>query len=388
METHACSMRQRAPLLVAVLVLAVALSGCSGGGDASSSSTSGITSSSSTSSSTTTAPEVVTVTRTITVGGSTTTVTSTMTQTATSGPPAAGPTPAVANVTVTPAANSVLVAWDTYGGVATLASKAEAAAGTSTNFTFVSPTQSGAGEHSATISGLASCTTYKVRVAVTDGAGTTVRSAGTSVTTLPGAAMNVPPASIVVPPANVVDKGFRVTWSVSGPEDIVSRVQYGTTTAYGAQSAPVAGIGAKSADLTGLSPGTAYNLRIVVAGTCGTFQSVNLVQKTATVHHVDINPNAVSSGSLNAFTPGSTLSGELVVAANKPLVFDVTNDDSLTHTFDIKTSTGADLSPAYGSGSIAAGATKHFDASIILPPGDYQMRCNLHSGMRGMISAE
>ncbi|MES2154090.1 MAG: hypothetical protein V4510_03055 [bacterium] len=376
-------MRAQLVFLAFLLVAGLSLSGCSGGGGGSSSpSTSSTTSTGS--------PQLNTVTQTVTISGTVTTITTVITKTATSSgeTTAPGPLPDIANVTVTPGPNSAAVVWIVSGGTGAVSSHAEYGYASVTNFTGQTPPVPNLGPQSATIAGLASCSDYKVRIAASDAAGTKVQTNAFLFSTT-GAAPAVP--SLAVPPSTVIDTQFRVTWNVTGPADTSSHVAWGITSTLDTSTADVSGPGAKSVLITGLTAGQTYNFQVVATSPCGTTSSVVKTQKTATVEHVDINNGAAAAaagaGGVNSFSPGSTLPGKMNVAAGQPLVFDVSNKDSASHEFHITDSAGNALNPGYSSGTITAGNTVHFQAGVILPAGTYHMKCLIHAGMDGMITA-
>ena len=72
-----------------------------------------------------------------------------------------------------------------------------------------------------------------------------------------------------------------ITWEVDGP-CTSTRVESGTTTAYGTNTAgsPATGNGTVSANLTGLTTATNYNYRIQVVTPAGTSYSVNFTFRT------------------------------------------------------------------------------------------------------------
>lgn len=72
-----------------------------------------------------------------------------------------------------------------------------------------------------------------------------------------------------------------ITWEVDGVVTS-SRVESGTTTAYGTNTAgsPATGGGTVSANLTGLTTATTYNYRIQVVSPAGTTYSTNYTFRT------------------------------------------------------------------------------------------------------------
>ncbi len=373
-ESHVHPMAASAPLLALLVISVLTVSGCSGGGG--DSATSSTTSSTGTGTGGPTTSPVVTITQTSTISGTVTTITTTMTQTSSSsgGPPPV--LPAINNVSAIPAANSAVVGWNVTGGTGVLSSHVEYGFSSIANFTSQTATIPGEGDHVQTLPSLASCNDYKFRIAATDGAGTTVRTAAQTFTTLPGPAL----AASAISVTSVIDTGFSVQWTVAGPVDARSHVEYGTTAAYGSTTADLMGTGTKGIAITGLSAATDYNFRISMTSPCGTATSANIVQKTAKVEHVDINGNFAG---LHSFKPGSTADGSpMNVDANKPLVFDIKNLDTVTHRWVID-----GLTPAYGSPDITAGNTYHFPISVTLAPNTYTMKCTIHPTMTGTIKA-
>ena len=72
-----------------------------------------------------------------------------------------------------------------------------------------------------------------------------------------------------------------ITWEVDGP-CTSTRVESGTTTAYGTNTAgsPATGGGTVSANLTGLTTATTYNYRIQVVSAAGTSYTTNFTFRT------------------------------------------------------------------------------------------------------------
>ena len=72
-----------------------------------------------------------------------------------------------------------------------------------------------------------------------------------------------------------------ITWEVDGA-CTSTRVESGTTTAYGTNTAgsPATGNGTVAANLTGLTTGTNYNYRIQVVSPSGTTYTTNLTFRT------------------------------------------------------------------------------------------------------------
>ncbi len=383
-KVHVHPMQMRTPLLALLVIAGTALAGCSGGEEEPSPS-----SSTSTSSSAPTTNDIITLYSTTTISGTVTTVTTTTTKTATSSGETAtpGPTPDISNVTVTPGSNSAVVVWEVTAGGDTVTSQAEYAFASQANLTLQGPAQPGLGPQSTTISGLSSCNSYKVRIAASV-AGVTARTSPIPFTTTAGPALGA--TGVSVPASSIIDTRFTVQWTVAGPVDAKSHVEYGLTAALGATAPEELGTGAKTAILSGLTAGQTYNYKIFLSSPCGTAASPIFQQKTATVQHVDINNGAAAAapgaGGVNSFTPGSTIAGPLEVKVNDPLVFDITNKDSAGHEFHITDAAGANISPSYSSGTITAGNTYHFPIGVTLTTiGIYHMKCLLHAGMDGEI---
>jgi len=390
-------MTLRPALQAALVIAAVVVAGCSGGGGSSSSTTPSA-------SSTSNGPDVITYTQTTTISGTVTTITSTTTQTTTTTgtPITPGVLPAIFNVSATPAANAATIEWNVTGGVGALSSHVEYGFASLANFTAQTATVPGDGKHSASLTGLSSCNDYRYRIDATDGAGTIVHTGADTFTTTAGPALAVATPSITVPPAGILDTGFTVQWTVAGPADVKSHVEYGLTAALGSTTVDTNGPGTRTAIITGLSAGQTYNYKITATSPCGSasFPSTPLLQKTATVLHVDINNGASIGGAVNAYCPGSTApcsgapscpggapTGAFCVSANTPYVFDLTNKDTATHNWKLTDSASPAHDIGYAMAGLTAGNTYHFPIGVALPAGSYHMRCTLHSGMDGIVYA-
>lgn len=389
-ESHVPPMQARVSLLVLLVVGAAVLAGCGGkGSDSSSSSTTGLPTTGSPASS---GPTIVTVTQTTTISGTLTAVTNTITQTETTSGAPPGPVPEINNITVKPAANSASIAWEVSAGTGALTSHAEYGYASLVNYTASTGPVGGPGSQSATLTGLVACSDYKVRIAASDASGTTVRTDAKLFTTTAGPVLAA--SAVSVPPASVTDTGFKVQWTIAGPADAKSHVEYGLNSGLGASTPDAMGIGAKSAVITGLSAGQTYNYKVVASSPCpggATFPATGaLLQKTAIVVYVDINQGASASGAVNSFSPGSTVTGSLKVVKDQPYVFEITNKDTsptaVTHTFFLTDSGGTAI--GYNSPDITGGNPYHFPVSVIftdLGTGKYLMACAHHNMMKGTI---
>ena len=114
--------------------------------------------------------------------------------------------------------------------------------------------------HSRTLSNLTPSTTYYYRVRSVDGAGNVATSSGFTFAT-PAAPDTTAPTISAVSVSGITNTGATVTWTTN--EVSTSLVEYGATTAYGASSAldPTL-VTSHTRAITGLSPSTAYHVRV------------------------------------------------------------------------------------------------------------------------------
>jgi hypothetical protein len=187
------------------------------------------------------------------------------------------PAPSAPPVALTGASSGVT------GGGATVAGTVDPAGqattyyfeyGTTTDFgleTVASSAGSGttAQTETATLSALAANTTYHYRIVAVSPGGVSVGAAGTFTTTNPPAAVSYGPSGVSSDAAT-----FNGTVNPNG-HSTTYYFQYGTTTAYGLQTAPASAGGATSTvavhtQVTGLTPGTVYHYRLVAASNQGT----------------------------------------------------------------------------------------------------------------------
>lgn len=236
--------------------------------------------------------------------------------------------------------------------------------------------KNGSGNHSQDLTNLSSCTTYRIRIYAKDIHDHEIVSTPSQDATTTGPSPSVTGISVI----NIMHDRFTVQWTVSGAPDTQSQVEYGTTTAYGSYTGVQAGPGTKTAVVSGLSTSTNYNFRVMAANPCGGYTGANTVQKTARLLSISIVPPALPGGQAT-FNPGTGPTNQATVAAGQPIVFEITNSDSVQHNWNIE---GA--SPAYGSGTINAGVTHTMPASISFAAGDHTMKCNIHN-MSGVVRA-
>jgi hypothetical protein len=126
--------------------------------------------------------------------------------------------------------------------------------------------------HTVTLTGLIAGTTYNYAVISTNGAGIAFSSANPSFTT----ASALPPSISSVTVTGITATSAVITWVTD--QNSSTRVAYGTTAAYGSQSAlDSTMVTVHSAALTGLTPGTSYNFAALsVNGSGGSASSANL----------------------------------------------------------------------------------------------------------------
>lgn len=117
--------------------------------------------------------------------------------------------------------------------------------------------------HSVGLSGLSASTTYHYRVISTDAATNTATSGDFTFTTA-AAPDTTPPVISSVQSTNITTSGVTITWTTDEPA--TSRVEYGTTTSYGAFSALDSSlVTSHSVNLSGLAVSTPYHFRVISA---------------------------------------------------------------------------------------------------------------------------
>ena len=150
--------------------------------------------------------------------------------------------------------------------------------GTSTSYGSQTPLDSAlATTHQVTLSGLKPATTYHFRVKSRDAAGNLAVSADQTFTTLD----TIPPVISAFVVTSVSTTTATLTWVTDEPAD--TQLDYGTTTAYGAQS-PLDSrlVTAHSVTLSGLLPGATYHCRARSRDAAGNLAlSADLVFQTA-----------------------------------------------------------------------------------------------------------
>lgn len=367
-------MTVRALALASVLLLA-ALAGCSGSD--SETSTTGTLGGTSTSSSTAPATTTVTQTQTqVTTTRVTTTVTPTATTSSTSSTAPAEPpsTPPVLDLVAVTGitANSATITWNVTDDQAGVQSRVEYGPDPPASFGSRSGTQLGSGDKAQPLADLASCTNYKFRVFAADPSGNTVTSPAVAFTTLT-VALGIGGVTV----SGVAHDRFTIGWTVTGPADAKSHVEYGLTTALGTATPETTGTGAKSVTLAGLDPDKEYHYKVFLTSPCNSKSTDDAVQKTGLLVTVTIKNNG---GAINSFDQGSTLYGDLGVAKDRPITFKIKNAATEKHSWLIE-------GKAYTSADIDPGKEYVFPAAISLPAGTYTMKCGIHGTMTGNIKA-
>ena len=182
--------------------------------------------------------------------------------------------------------------------------------GTTTSYgSTTSSTSAGSGTsavaESAPLTGLTANMTYDFRIVATNSAGTT-DGANQSFTTLG------PPIVATNAATGVTDTTATLNGSVT-PDGLATTYyfQYGTTTSYGlTTSSTSAGSGtsavAESATLTGLTPNTTYDFRIVATNSAGTTDGAN--QSFTTVAD---SPSVTTNAATGISTTAATLNGSV-----------------------------------------------------------------------------
>ncbi|NKE72133.1 fibronectin type III domain-containing protein [Candidatus Manganitrophus noduliformans] len=115
--------------------------------------------------------------------------------------------------------------------------------------------------HSQQVTGLLPATLYHYRVRSRDGAGNLATSGDRTFTTAAPPDTTAPTLSNIAA-SNIASTSAVITWSTN--ETATSQVEYGTTTSYGSSSALGATpVTSHSRTLSGLSPATTYNYRVI-----------------------------------------------------------------------------------------------------------------------------
>ena len=178
---------------------------------------------------------------------------------------------------------------------------------------------------SAGLTGLAPSTTYHYRIVAVSTAGTTNGADQTFTTTTPPTATTSPPSTVTRTSATVagqVDpKGQATTYYF----------RYGTTTAYGTQSAPAsAGSGSGSvgvhASIFGLAPKTTYHYQLVAQNAGGTSYGADQTFTTTSSEAVIlgregfVSPGRVVGVELGCFHGTATCKGHLTMSHNGTMI--------------------------------------------------------------------
>ena len=158
--------------------------------------------------------------------------------------------------------------------------------------------------HSSPLSGLVASTTYHYRVLSSDAANNPATSGDFTFTTA-AAPDTTPPVITNVASSNLTTSGATITWTTN--EAATSRVEYGTTTGYGAFSALDATlVTSHTVNLSGLATNTVYHYRVLSndaatnPATSGDFTFQTLADTTAPVI------TNVAAGSLTATSANIT----------------------------------------------------------------------------------
>ncbi len=185
-----------------------------------------------------------------------------------------------------PVISGVLATGITSSGVTILwntnqAATSQVAYGLTTGYgSFSALNSTRVSSHSRNLTGLSPATTYNYRVISTDAAGNTATSGNFTFTTAPVADTTAPVlSSIAVSGLN----STQATVSWTSNEAATSQVAYGLTTSYSNISAlNSTRVTSHSRNLTGLSPATTYNYRVISTDAAGnTATSGNFIFTTA-----------------------------------------------------------------------------------------------------------
>ena len=158
--------------------------------------------------------------------------------------------------------------------------------------------------HTQPLSGLAPNTLYHYRVHSKDSAGNAAVSADSTFTTLP-IPDTTPPVISAVSSSGIITSGATITWTTNERAD--SRVEYGTTTAYGASTTLNTNlVYAHTQVLSGLTLNTLYHYRVHSKDAAGNAAvSADFMFITATV--ADTAPPVISAVSSSGITTTAAL---------------------------------------------------------------------------------
>src|SRR5262249_23582181 len=156
-------------------------------------------------------------------------------------------------------------------------------------------------------------TLYHYRVQSKDAAGNAAVSADFTFTTA-AAPDTTPPVISAVSSAGINILGATITWTTDEPSD--SRVEYGTTTAYGSSTTLDPSLApAHSQALTGLSPNTLYHYRAHsrdAAGNAAVSSDFTFTTASATQGMVAAYGFSESAGSTTTDSSGNNNTGTLL----------------------------------------------------------------------------
>ncbi|MFQ5598287.1 MAG: hypothetical protein ACE5GK_09580, partial [Nitrospiria bacterium] len=120
--------------------------------------------------------------------------------------------------------------------------------------------------HGQSLSGLSPSTIYHYRIKSRDAAGNLAVSGDLTFTTT-SAPDTTPPAISGITTSNITAVGAVITWTTD--EGATSKVEYGTTSAYGSSSSNTTLVTGHSRTLSGLSDATTYRYRVVSQDAAG-----------------------------------------------------------------------------------------------------------------------
>ena len=176
--------------------------------------------------------------------------------------------PVITNVQATSVTNnSATITWTTN-----IASDSRVNYGTTASYGSQQTNASQVTSHTITLTGLSAKTTYHYQSVSTNTYGT-----GTS-TDFTFATSGAPVISNVQS-SGVTSTGATITWTTDVAAD--SKVNYGTTTAYGSQQSNASAVTSHSISLSGLTASTPYHYQCVSVNTYGTATSTDFTFTTA-----------------------------------------------------------------------------------------------------------
>lgn len=212
---------------------------------------------------TTTTPPPTTTATTTTTPPTTTTTAATTTTSPPPDPCAAVPVPSISGVSTTEVTRtSAKITWS-LSGSEQFSVRSFVEYGTTPSYGSTTPPVQGPGAKSLTLTGLTPTTLYHYRVQALDDCGHSAQSGDATFTT-------VLPITLTLNQALVVSRtSVLFEWSLQGPSDAKSHLEWGTTSSLGQKTSDQNGPGTKSQALTGLTHKSTLHYQIVATDPFG-----------------------------------------------------------------------------------------------------------------------